>query len=160
MREIPGYPNYYATINGDIISGPKRTRKGFRKLKQHKCGGYLTIDLVVNNKANRRLVHRLVAATYIPNPKNKPEVNHINGIKNDNRVENLEWVTKSENQLHSIRIGLRSTVGEKNSQCKLTESEARIIKYSKERTTYLSKMFNVSPPTICDIRKNRSWTHI
>ncbi len=70
-----------------------------RKLTIHHTG-YLRVT--INKKYYS--IHRLVAEKYIPNPNNKPQVNHINGIKTDNRVENLEWVTRSENQIHSYRV--------------------------------------------------------
>ena len=68
--------------------------------------GYYVVGLV-NNDGKRKLmkVHRLIAFAFIDNPHNKPHINHINGIRNDNSIENLEWCTQSENMLHAFKIG-------------------------------------------------------
>jgi hypothetical protein len=161
MTTIKGYENYAVDDQGNIYSLPKKTRKGTRVLKPLIVGtGYLQVDLCKDGKVKRFLAHRLIAETLIPNPENKPQVNHKNGIKTDNRLENLEWNTRSENQKHSIQIGLRTANGEKNSQSKLTEKDVLYIRNSKEKGSILAKKFNISHPTICDIRKGRSWTHI
>ena len=70
--------------------------------------GYKVVGLWKNNKATAKTVHRLVALAFIPNPENKPCVNHIDGNKQNNHVSNLEWVTYSENTVHSFYIELSS----------------------------------------------------
>lgn len=70
--------------------------------------GYVLVTLCTGNKSRCYRVHKLVAQAFIPNPENKPQVNHINGDKTDNRAENLEWCTAQENNLHALRTGLRN----------------------------------------------------
>mgnify|MGYP003296731839 CR=1 FL=1 len=77
------------------------------KLRTRENDGYVTCTLSNDGKVRGKLVHRLVAEAFIPNHKNKPEVNHIDGDKQNNSITNLQWVTASENQNHSIKIGLR-----------------------------------------------------
>ena len=66
--------------------------------------GYANITLIKNGNKFKTVIHRLVAKAFIPNPENKPEVNHINGNKRDNRLDNLEWCTSSENRKHEFKI--------------------------------------------------------
>lgn len=75
-------------------------------LKQYCKRGYMTIAPIIDKKHVTCGIHRLVATKYIPNPENKPEVNHIDGDKTNNCVTNLEWVTRSENRLHALNTGL------------------------------------------------------
>jgi hypothetical protein len=70
-----------------------------RKLADH--NGYKMVNLTKYKVAKNYFIHRLAAITFIPNPKNKPFVNHINWIKSDNNIENLEWCTQSENMMHA-----------------------------------------------------------
>jgi len=125
--------------------------------------GYNAVNLYLNKKATSILIHRLVAIAFIPNPEKKPQVNHINGVKTDNRVENLEWCTSSENLTHAVNNNLNTpTFGEINGMSKLTEKdvlEIREIGYSISRKE-IAKKYNVSMPTISDIRNRKAWKHI
>lgn len=97
--------NYAVSDKGRVIS--IRADKGFAKImSQHDNGhGYKHVHFRQKTKSYNIYVHRLVAEAFIPNPKNKPDVNHKNGIRHDNRVENLEWVTAQENNHDMYKRG-------------------------------------------------------
>ena len=108
-KDIKGYENQYQISNlGNIRAlSRKGQRKGVERMETRISNwGYPIISIWKNNKQKTFSVHRLVAETFIANPNNKAEVNHKNGIKTDNRVENLEWVTREENIQHAYNTGL------------------------------------------------------
>jgi len=96
--DIRNFEGHYQVSNFGRIKSIKSNIIMKQNLKKT---GYLNIKLCKNNKEYHLSVHRIVAESFIDNPNNKPHVNHINKIKNDNRVENLEWVTPNENMIHS-----------------------------------------------------------
>jgi hypothetical protein len=118
-KDIPGYDGYYQ------VSSKGGLRSSYFESKTLKpdltSRGYLQVKLYTPDKKANFLCHRLVAMAFIPNLENKQQVNHKNGIKTDNRVENLEWVTRSENQIHSYRV-----LGN-NGNIKLTKDQATEI---------------------------------
>jgi hypothetical protein len=127
----------------------------------HSKTGYQTVSLCIDAKITTHTIHKLIASAWLPcDDANRIQINHKNGIKTDNRIDNLEWVNRSENQKHAIATGLRTAKGEKNSQSKLTKEQVLDIRASKLRNGEVAKHYNISPATVCDIQKGRSWTHI
>ena len=118
-KTIDDVPNLKVSNFGRVISNGKL-------LQGEKCkNGYIRFHLSRNKWKTHLLAHRLVAEAFIPNPLNLPEVNHKDGDKSNNHVENLEWCTKGENMIHAYKMGLRNARGENNPASKLTESQIR-----------------------------------
>jgi len=103
------YLAYRIYTNGKIYSTKKH-----KFINQHNDGnGYLIVKIRINNKSKNIKVHRLVAQSFIENPENKPQVNHIDGNKTNNDLSNLEWVTRSENIKHAFKIGLKKPINKR-----------------------------------------------
>lgn len=178
FKYIKGSLAYGVSRDGEVARLPyirkHNINKTFFKTKLH-----ILTPSVNNSKGYKRLaitqldgtiktlsVHRLVALTYIPNPENKSQVNHINGDKLDNRVENLEWVTNDENMAHAALNLEKKNLkrGDKCSFSKLTEKDMRSIHKAiiegNTKLIDLAKRYNVAPTTITEFKKGRSWRHL
>lgn len=97
-KDVTDYQGLYKVSNLGKIKG-RKLLKPFDNTK-----GYMSVFLSKNGKEKRFYVHRVVATAFVPNPENKPQINHKNGVRNDNRSENLEWCSRSENEQHKYKF--------------------------------------------------------
>lgn len=162
MKQIQDFPNYYILKDGRVWSKYRE-----RWLKPNiDAQGYMKILLTKNGKQITQRMHRLVAQAFIPNPENKPEVNHKSGIKTDNNINNLEWVTSSENMQHSYNIGThQKIIGENNFNAKLTNIQVNEIRnnHYKIIQPYKNKIwekYGISRINYYDVLKYRTWKHL
>ena len=163
INELDGYE---ISNMGRLRSVDRIIERGNQKVKYkgkirklfNDGNGYLIVRI-----KNRTLkIHRVVAKYFIQNPNDKKCVNHINGIKTDNRAENLEWVTSSENNKHAFDTGLKTgNKGSRNALSKFTKKEAELIKNEYKpgwgSISKLARKYKVKWDTISNIVKGVSY---
>ena len=142
---INNFTDYEIDSLGIVISNKTKISKNLITVIDKK--GYLSVRLCNKNSIQRKSIHRLVAESFIANPLNKPCVNHIDGNKLNNCVENLEWVTVKENYDHAVSIGLINTKGSNNHMSKKVIN----VKTKKIYETLISaaKDNNINPVSLC-----------
>lgn len=150
------------------ISNKSRVRSIFRYkiiLKPILCkNGYLSYNLCKNNIQKKKTIHRLIAIAFVPNPDNKPCINHIDGNKLNNNIDNLEWVTHKENIQHASNFGLMS--GRQHlihPSTKLYEKDIiniRLLLTQGISLLKISILYKVSKTLISQIKLGKKWKRV
>ena len=166
-RKVPNFSRYEISNIGKIRSLSYKNTKKIRVLKPAISGGYFKTMLLNDNGMYKTiLIHRLVMLSF--KGYSKLEVNHKDGNKLNNKIDNLEYCTRSENQKHAFKLGLQKINGSKNPFHKLTEEEVKEIRLYKNKhgklknRKELAKKYNVSEACLKDIASGRrnSWSHV
>lgn len=175
-KDVPFYEGIYCVSNLGNVKSLARLKSNqynsfekpesilkFRRTKK----GYYNVMLYKNGNSKSFPVHRLVLMAFDRLPKEKEQGNHINGIKNDNRLENLEWTNNSGNQLHAFAMGLnKPRYGEDNNKTKLTKEQVLMIREEYQfgvrgfGAYSMGKRYGVGKAAILSIIKRKSWAHI
>lgn len=178
-KPIDGYEQYYEVSNLGRVRSLPRKRIVFKKetirqgrilspIKHHK-NGYYNVMVSVDKRIKLLSLHRVVATAFIPNLNNLPEVNHKNGNKGDNWVENLEWNSRIENVRHANKTGLiRYAKGEKKPKAIFTNEQVRFIKKEMNKLSIAEtiSLLGMNPKelrlmqTVCKIRRGKKYKNV
>lgn len=164
-KVIEGFEDYEISNTGKVKSHKHGREKILKERISH--DGYVWYNLCKNGKQHTKRANRLVADAFIPNPENKPTVNHIDGNKLNNSSDNLEWATREEQMQHAYANGLKKPVrGHLQGNHVLSEDEVREIRaiykgHDKEfGMKPLAKKYNVSPSVIDKVVGKRSYKNV
>ena len=174
-KDVVGYEGLYQVSDTgqvrslDRVDGRGRHWKGRVLAQSINTSGYLCVNLSIDGKQTLKYIHRLVAEAFIPNPDNRPQVNHMDGNKQNNHVSNLEWATAKENMRHATETGLRDyewMKGTKHPKAKLTDDDVRFIRHNYKSHDkqfggkQLMEKFGISKNTLHAVLIGKTWTHI
>ena len=168
-KTIPNTNGYYDISNKGRIRSYHN--HGHNKLKTPRLlnwsldvSGYEVKTISVDTKPVNIKAHRVIAEAFIPNPENKPYINHLNSNPSDNRIENLEWCTASENTKHMFDTGRKTLVGENHNQSILNRKKVKEIRkiYKEQDITQkeLGKKYGVTCHCISAVIRRKTWSHI
>ena len=163
-RDVEGYKGKYQVSNKGRLKSFHDNNVKILNYSFDKTG-YTRITLTLKEVRKYFALHRLIATAFIPNPENKPFVNHIDGNKRNNCLENLEWVTPKENSQHAYKHGLIKK-GCENPCSKLTAEQVKFIRQNyKARdknfgASALGRKFNVNHSVICDVVHRKTYLDV
>lgn len=157
-KYIKGYEGLYQISNLGRVKSLKRNI--LLKKKKEKTG-YNSVYLFKNGIGKYWRVHRLVCVSFIPNPNNYPIINHINGIKDDNKLDNLEWCTVSYNTKDAYdKKYIIPKKGAEKKNSKLTDEQVLIIRNTNKTQKEISIIYNISKSLVSLIKNKKRWSHI
>lgn len=166
-KDIPGYEGYYKISSDGLVKRikPSNRNRGGILTATFDSKRYLQIKLTVNGNSKTFKVHKLVMIAFAGDRPAGFQINHKNGIKTDNRIENLEYVSPRQNMYHSYGVLSRQAViGEASVNAKLTDENVRDIRraFADGGITYtqLARLYNVSRYTISSVIKRLAWKHV
>ncbi len=158
---------YYVDDEGNVwkrVYGEEKRQVRMVKFSTHRPSGRVYFNMTFEGITKSVLVNRVVAIALMPNPHGYSDVNHIDGDKANNHPSNLEWNSRSQNEKHAFRTGLKATRGSQNSNAKLTAPEVMEIRALAKQPdltiTKLAVQFKVSPATIRSIIEGKTWSHL
>lgn len=157
----PGDPNYGVTRDGRVFRIVRSVRGRpvpFELKQQLGANGYLYVG-GSNSPLGCRTVHRMIAETFLANPKELPEVAHNNGERGDCAASNLRWATRIENFADRITHGT-DWRGEKHRNAKLTTADVLAIRGSRAPCAQIASIFGISASHVSYVRNRRGWTHV
>lgn len=160
-KDVVDYEDLYEVGNYGRVKNKKRDKLLSPYIDR---AGYIKVGLYKDGKKKNQYVHRLVAMAFIDNPEEKSDVNHIDGDKTNNHVENLEWNTRGENIRHAFENKfINIPKGEDSGNAKLTEDQVIAIKEINESgisQSQIARVLGVSQPTISYIINGQNWKHV